>query len=133
MRWLLVMLTHSICGRVTRTENNYGSWQHPQKAMPVFVSRACNNQSIPVYGDGQHVRQWLHVSDHCDALIELLKEGKLGNKVDQGEIFHVNNQETTNEELAKKILRVLGRPDSLIEYIDDFNMAGTRQKICAFL
>ena len=108
---------------VTRTENNYGSWQHPQKAMPVFVSRACNNQSIPVYGDGQHVRQWLHVSDHCDALIELLKEGKLGNKVDKGEIFHVaGNQETTNEELAKKILRVLGRPDSLIEYIDDFNI-----------
>ena len=63
---------------VTRTENNYGSWQHPQKAMPVFVSKACDNQPIPVYGDGQHVRQWLHVSDHCDALIELLKEGKLG-------------------------------------------------------
>ena len=55
--------------------------------MPVFVSKACDNQSIPVYGDGQHVRQWLHVSDHCDALIELLKEGKLGNKVERVRFF----------------------------------------------
>lgn len=108
---------------VTRTENNYGEWQHPQKAMPVFVSKACNDEPIPVYGDGQHVRQWLYVSDHCDALIDLYTEGRLGGKVESGEVFHVaGNQETTNEELAKKILGVLGKPESLINYIDDFDI-----------
>jgi dTDP-glucose 4,6-dehydratase len=115
--------TFDMCTIVTRTENNYGPYQHPQKAMPVFIGKGQQDKKIPVYGDGKHVRQWLHVKDHVDALIRLWTVGVLENKVDPGEVFHVaGNQETTNTGLAKAILDAIGKPHDLIEYIDDFNI-----------
>ncbi len=105
---------------VTRTENNYGPYQHPQKAVPVFVKKALNNESLPIYGDGQHVRQWLYVNDHVYAIIRLLNAYKT---LPGGEVWHIAGQnEITNTELATKILQLLGKPGSLITYIDDHNV-----------
>lgn len=102
---------------ITRTENNYGQFQHPQKAMPKFVRYALNNEPLPVYGDGEHRRMWLYVEDHCTAILHLLEKG-----ID-GEIYHIaGEQELTNNELAKRILRILGKPETMIKHIDDFNV-----------
>lgn len=107
---------------VTRTENNYGPFQHPQKAMPVFVGKVLKDQPIPVYGDGQHVRQWLHVNDHVDAVVELMHCG-LTKSVDSGQVFHIaGNQEVTNASLAQRIIRILGKSEDLISYVDDYNV-----------
>lgn len=102
---------------ITRTENNYGPYQHPQKVMPKFIAKALRGEKLPVYGDGKHVRMWLHVSDHCSALKFLAEKGKAG------EIYHIaGEQELENVELARRILRLLNKPEDQIEFIDDFNI-----------
>lgn len=105
---------------VTRTENNYGLFQHPQKALPVFIGNAIRGEQLPVYGDGKHVRQWLYVEDHVRALLMLLQNRE---NVPGGEIWHIaGNQEVTNNELAETILRLCGQPETNIRHIDDFNI-----------
>lgn len=105
---------------VTRTENNYGPYQHPQKALPTFVKKALDDQSLPVYGDGKHVRQWLHVDDHVSALLHLWEHR---DKVPGGSVWHVaGNQEITNNELAETILDILGRSRDLITHIPDHDI-----------
>ena len=102
---------------ITRTENNYGPYQHPQKVMPVFVRKALDNEPLPVYGDGKHRRMWLHVEDHCQAVLHLMEHGETG------EIYHIaGEQELENLELAKRILRILGKPEDLIKFIPDFDI-----------
>jgi len=101
---------------ITRTENNYGKFQHPQKAMPVFVKNALNDVKIPVYGDGGHMRQWIRVEDHCLAIMHLISLEKEG-------VFHVaGEQELQNVELAERILSILKKPKSLIEFVPDFDI-----------
>lgn len=103
---------------ITRTENNYGPWQHPQKAMPVFIKKAMNDEPIPVYGDGLHVRQWLYVDDHVDAIWHLLHT-----EHPKGEVYHVaGSQELTNLGLAERVLDFLDKPRDLITHIDDFDI-----------
>lgn len=105
---------------VTRTENNYGPFQHPQKAMPVFIMKGILHRPLPVYGDGRHVRQWLHVQDHVEAILSLLARK---DSVNPGEVWHIaGNQEITNNQLAMRILDILKRPHSLIEHIPDHNI-----------
>lgn len=112
--------TFNMWTAVTRTENNYGAYQHPQKAMPVFVKKALSNEPLPIYGDGKHVRQWLHVTDHVYALLRMLRNYQ---NLPGGEVWHVAGQnEVTNTELALKILKILGKPETLIKYIDDHNI-----------
>lgn len=109
--------TYSVPVIITRTENNYGEYQHPQKALPKFVKYALNHRKLPIYGDGEHRRMWLYVNDHCSAIHHLLTHGKVG------EIYHVaGEQELTNNELAKKILKILDKQEDMIEYIDDHNV-----------
>lgn len=108
---------------VTRTENNYGPFQHVQKVMPNFINKALKGEKLPVYGDGQHVRQWLHVDDHVKALVMLYLKGYLGKRVESGEVFHVaGRQELTNLELAQILLEKLEKPTDRIEFIDDHNI-----------
>lgn len=108
--------TYGMHTTVTRTENNYGPFQHPQKAIPVFISKAMNNEALPIYGDGKHVRQWLWVEDHVSALLLLLDSN-----YNPGEVFHVaGNQELTNTELANRIIKTIGKGS--IQYIDDHNI-----------
>jgi dTDP-glucose 4,6-dehydratase len=102
---------------ITRTENNYGPWQHPQKALPVFVRKALSGEKLPVYGDGKHRRMWLHVEDHCRAILHLLVHGRAG------EIYHIaGEEELENIELARRVLSILGKPHTQIELIQDFNI-----------
>lgn len=102
---------------ITRTENNYGPFQHPQKAIPTFVRKALANEPLPVYGDGKHSRMWLHVEDHCTALLHLMEHGRAG------EIYHVaGHQELQNLELARRVLQILGKPEDLITFIPDFDI-----------
>ncbi len=109
--------TYNLPVIITRTENNFGEYQHPQKALPKFIKYALNNRKLPVYGDGEHRRMWLYVEDHCSAIHHLLTHGNIG------EVYHVaGEQELTNNQLAKKVLNILGKPEDMIERIDDFNV-----------
>lgn len=117
--------TYGMWTAVTRTENNYGPYQHPQKALPVFISKALQGKPIPVYGDGQHVRQWLYVDDHVTAIDTLLAKS---DDLPGGEVYHIaGNQETTNHQLAMQVIdkvqTALGRnTGTKIELIDDHNI-----------
>lgn len=112
---------------ITRTENNYGHYQHPQKVFPTFVKKALAGEKLPVYGDGKHRRMWLRVEDHCAAiwhLIERFKPRQLTvlKHVNEG-IYHVaGEQELENLELAKRILKILGKPLDQIEFIPDHDI-----------
>jgi len=102
---------------ITRTENNFGPYQHPQKAIPTFVRKAMLNEDLPIYGDGEHSRMWLHVSDHCRAIEMLINKGR------SGEIYHVaGEQELKNIELGRRILKIMGKPEDRIKLIDDHNI-----------
>jgi dTDP-glucose 4,6-dehydratase len=99
---------------VTRCSNNYGPYQFPEKFIPLMIAQAMADQPLPVYGDGQNVRDWIHVSDHCCAVDTILHQGKVG------EVYNIGgNSEERNLELARRILDLLGRPHSLIEFVKD--------------
>jgi len=101
---------------ITRTENNFGSFQHPQKVFPTFVRKALLNGKLPIYGDGLHTRQWLRVEDHCSGIWHLIENNARG-------IYHIaGEQELQNLELAKRILRILDKSEDLIEFIPDFDI-----------
>jgi dTDP-glucose 4,6-dehydratase len=100
--------------RVTRCSNNYGPHQFPEKVIPLFVINLIDNGKVPLYGNGQNVRDWLHVDDHCDGIYSVLSEGKSGN------IYNIGGgRELTNRELTEIILRKFDRDDSSIEYVTD--------------
>ena len=99
---------------VTRCSNNYGPCQFPEKLIPLMVSRALNDQSLPVYGKGENVRDWLYVEDHCAAIDLVMRKGR------EGEIYNVGgHNERANLDVVKTILRELGKPESLITFVTD--------------
>lgn len=106
--------THKFPAIVTRCSNNYGPFQFPEKAIPLFVTNALQDKPLPVYGDGSNVREWLHVRDHARALLTVLEKGK------DGEIYNIGSgEEMRNIDMAKRILRILGKPESLIRFVTD--------------
>ena len=106
--------TYNVPVIITRASNNYGPKQFPEKIIPLFSTNAIDNQSLPLYGDGQNVRDWLHVDDHCRALDLLLKHGE------PGEVYNIGGEnEVTNATLTHRILEILDRPASLIQPVDD--------------
>lgn len=99
---------------ITRSTNNYGPRQYPEKFVPVCVSKAIANKKCPVYGDGLQIRDWLHVADNCRGILLALQNGKAG------EVYNLGGMnERTNIEVVRKILGILGKPESLIEYVTD--------------
>jgi len=99
---------------ITRSTNNYGPRQYPEKFIPVCVSNALANKSCPVYGDGKQVRDWLHVEDNCRGILLALQKGRAG------EVYNLGGMnERTNIEVVQKILGILGKHDYLIEYVTD--------------
>jgi len=99
---------------VTRCTNNYGPYQLPEKLIPLMIIRALQGRRMPVYGDGQHVRDWIHVEDHCRALFAVLLDGK------PGEVYNAGAScEVRNIDLVKAILTHLGKPERLIEFVAD--------------
>ena len=99
---------------ITRCGNNYGPRQFPEKFLPLMLANAMNDQSIPVYGDGLNVRDWIYVDDHCRALLLALEKGRPGTTYNIG----ARNQRR-NLDVAKSVLDLLGKPDSLIEFVKD--------------
>lgn len=99
---------------ITRCSNNYGPYHFPEKLIPLMISRALANESLPVYGTGENVRDWLYVEDHCSAIDLVMRKSK------DGEIYNVGgHNERTNLEVVKTILRELDKPESLITYVKD--------------
>ena len=99
---------------ISRCSNNYGPYHFPEKLIPLMISRALADEELPVYGKGENVRDWLHVSDHCKAIDLILHEGKAG------EVYNVGgHNERTNLEVVKTILKALEKPESLIRYVTD--------------
>lgn len=114
---LLVRAAYHTFGQpvlVTRCSNNYGPYQFPEKLIPLMISNALENKELPVYGDGQNIRDWLHVRDHCRGIDQVFHHGK------PGEVYNIGgNNEHTNIEIVKLILAELGKPESLIKYVKD--------------
>jgi len=99
---------------VTRSSNNYGPYQYPEKLIPVLVIKALRNQPLPIYGKGMNVRDWLHVEDNCRAIDFVLRKGKAGDIVNVG-----SGNEVPNIQVAKLILKHLEKPESLIKFVTD--------------
>jgi dTDP-glucose 4,6-dehydratase len=99
---------------VTRASNNYGPHQFPEKLIPLMILNALSGISLPVYGDGQQVRDWLYVEDHCRAILALLRGGR------DGEVYNIGgNASISNMEVVRKILAATGRSESLIQHVTD--------------
>ena len=114
---LLVQAWHRTFGlntNITRCSNNYGPYQFPEKLIPVLCSKALANQPIPIYGDGSNIRDWIHVEDHNWAVLDVLEKGVSGRVYNIG-----SNNEQSNLELAKMLLRILGKPESLLTFVKD--------------
>ena len=114
---LLVLAYHRTFGlpvTITRCSNNYGPYHFPEKLIPLIISRALADESLPVYGTGENVRDWLYVEDHCAAIDLVIRKGR------EGEIYNIGgHNERTNLEVVKTILKQLGKPESLITYVTD--------------
>jgi dTDP-glucose 4,6-dehydratase len=99
---------------ITRSTNNYGPYQFPEKVIPLFITNALENKPLPLYGDGLNIRDWIYVEDHCRAIDIVIQKGKLG------EIYNIGGlNERTNLEITKLILKTLQKPDTLIQYVKD--------------
>ncbi|UOF91468.1 dTDP-glucose 4,6-dehydratase [Fodinisporobacter ferrooxydans] len=114
---LLVRAYHETYGlpiNITRCSNNYGPYHFPEKLIPLMIIHALSDKPLPVYGDGLNIRDWLHVQDHCAAIDLVMHQGRVG------EVYNVGgNHERTNLEIVKTILRELGKPESLIQFVKD--------------
>lgn len=107
-------VTHKVPVIVTHCSNNYGPYQFPEKVIPFFVFKLLKGEKVPVYGDGLNVRDWIHVVDHAKALDLLLHEGA------PGEIYNIGaDNERSNLELTKMILKIMGKGEDSIEYVTD--------------
>ncbi len=107
-------VTYGLDVVITRPANNYGPYQYPEKLVPLFVYRALRDEPLPVYGDGMQVRDWLHVEDHCRAILTVLEKGIAG------EAYNIPaHNERPNLETIRLLLDELGKPESLIEHVED--------------
>lgn len=99
---------------ITRCSNNYGPYHFPEKLIPLMITRALNDQSLPVYGKGENIRDWLYVEDHCAAIDLVMRRGR------EGEVYNVGgHNERTNLDVVRTVLRELGKPESLITFVTD--------------
>lgn len=106
--------TYRVPAIITRASNNYGPYQFPEKLLPLMISNALERRPLPVYGDGQQVRDWLYVDDHCRAIQAVLEKGR------EGEIYNIGgNRSLANIEVVRKILAATGAPETLIQHVED--------------
>ena len=114
---LLVMAYHrtfKLPCTISRCSNNYGPYHFPEKLIPLMISRALNDEKLPVYGEGKNVRDWLYVEDHCRAIDMIVRGGR------DGEVYNVGgHEEKANIDIVKLILKKLNKPESLIEFVKD--------------
>jgi dTDP-glucose 4,6-dehydratase len=106
--------THSVPVIITRCSNNFGPNQYPEKFIPLFITNALEDKSLPLYGDGRYVRDWIYVEDHCAAVDFLIAHGQ------PGETYNIaGGNEVENIVIARQICRHLGKPDTLIQLVKD--------------
>jgi dTDP-glucose 4,6-dehydratase len=106
--------TFGLPALITRCSNNYGPYQFPEKLIPLFISNLLREEPVPVYGDGQNVRDWIHVRDHCAGIHAVWRRGRTG------EVYNLGGRsERTNLQLTHALLEALGKPASLIRYVPD--------------
>ena len=106
--------TYGLPVTISRCSNNYGPYQFPEKLIPLMIVRAQENQSLPVYGEGLNVRDWLYVEDHCKAIDMIIHNGRVG------EVYNVGgHNEKQNIEVVRTLLKALDKPESLITYVKD--------------
>ena len=99
---------------VTRCPNNYGPRQFPEKLIPLMILNAMADRPLPVYGDGMQVRDWIHVDDHNRAILRVLEQGQ------PGQVYHVGAEnQQVNIDVVRMVLRALGKPESLIQFVTD--------------
>lgn len=99
---------------ITRSSNNYGPYQFPEKLIPLMILNAMTDKPLPLYGDGGNIRDWIHVDDHCAAIDLIIHKGK------EGEIYNIGgNEELRNIDVVRRILRQLNKPESLIQFVED--------------
>ena len=106
--------THGLDVVITRCSNNYGPYQFPEKLIPLMITHGLADEPLPVYGDGLHVRDWIHVSDHCRGLLSAAEQGESGRVYNFG-----GDSERTNLAVVRELLRILGKPESLIDHVRD--------------
>lgn len=106
--------THNLPVTISNCSNNYGPFQFPEKLIPRFILRALNGQTLPLYGKGENIRDWIYVEDHVKGIMSIIAKGTLGETYCLG-----GNNEMTNIDIAKHLLQALGKDESIIEYVDD--------------
>lgn len=106
--------TYRFPALITRSSNNYGPFQFPEKFLPLMISNAMEGKPLPIYGDGRQERNWLHVEDNCRAIQAVLEKGKVG------EVYNIGGEDVEeNIGIARRMLRLMGRPESLLSYVKD--------------
>jgi dTDP-glucose 4,6-dehydratase len=107
-------VTYKLPVLITRASNNYGPYQFPEKLIPLMIANAVEDRPLPVYGDGQQVRDWLYVDDHCRGILAVLRGGR------DGEIYNIGgNRSLPNLDVVRQVLALTGKPESLIQYVTD--------------
>jgi dTDP-glucose 4,6-dehydratase len=106
--------TYGFPALVTRCSNNYGPYQFPEKLIPVLVTNAIEGRSLPIYGDGLNVREWIFADEHSRAVLMALEKGR------PGEVYNIGSgHEKTNLEVVREVLRIMGKPESMIQFVKD--------------
>ncbi|MGA8232214.1 MAG: GDP-mannose 4,6-dehydratase, partial [Candidatus Acidiferrales bacterium] len=106
--------TYGFPAVITRSSNNYGPFQFPEKFLPLMISNALEDKPLPIYGDGKQQRDWLHVEDNCRGILAVLERGRIG------EVYNIGGGDVEeNLTIARQLLRVLGKPETLLSYVSD--------------
>ncbi|HEV2522477.1 MAG TPA: dTDP-glucose 4,6-dehydratase [Candidatus Acidoferrales bacterium] len=106
--------TYGFPGLITRSSNNYGPYQFPEKFLPLMITNAFEDKPLPIYGDGRQQRDWLHVEDNCRGILAALEHGRIG------EVYNIGGVDIQeNLTVARKLLQLIGKPDSLLTFVKD--------------
>ena len=106
--------TYKFPAVLTRSSNNYGPYQFPEKFVPLMITNALSDKALPVYGDGKQQRDWLHVEDNCRGILSVLEKGKIG------EVYNIGGLDLEeNLTLVRRILNLIGKPENLVSYVQD--------------
>lgn len=106
--------TYGFPGIITRSSNNYGPFQFPEKFLPLMITNAQEDKALPIYGDGRQQRDWLHVQDNCRGVLAVLEKGR------EGEVYNIGGLDIEdNLSVVRKVLQLMGKPDSLLSYVKD--------------
>src|ERR1700756_1291643 len=106
--------TYNFPALITRSSNNYGPYQFPEKFLPLMITNALGDKPLPIYGDGKQQRDWLHVEDNCRGVLAVLEQGRIG------EVYNIGGLDIVeNLTIARTLLRLTGKPESLLSYVKD--------------